>query len=1595
MADDKPRLYELMTRAEDRRERIRQHAMDGIRNVIPSLSTDDYELDVEDFDYKPTVFSPSEQKLALMEGRTLVEPLKGTVTLKDKKSGKILDRSKRTLVHLPYFTERHTFVMGGNDYTVANQVRIKPGVYTRQRENGQLEASFNLSKGRNFRLEMDPERGVFFMQYGTTRIPLYAVLSALGVSDSKMTRMWNADVTKINKSYSSGKENKHIRKLYEKVIPSFARKTGLSHEERIEAIKESYKTTSMDANVTQMTLGQKFDTVQPKALLRASQKLLNVYNDKEEQDDRDSTAFKTLHTVESFFKERIEKDAARDVRSKVRRKMNRSKTKDALKVSDVLPNAPFSKSVHNFLTTSALSATPMQINPMEIIDQSVKVTSLGEGGISSTLAVPDEARDVHYSHFGMIDPVRTPESGKAGIDVRTALHTARDDDGNMYAPLKNRRTGQVEYKRADELEDKTIAFPNQKLTGSKYVDAMRRGKVVSVKPTEVDYSIPTSASMYSPTTNLVPFLESAQGNRNIMGSKMQTQALPLKEREEPYVQVRSWAGDDRTVEQEFGEMTVPISPVDGTIDKIDGDFVYIRPDRMKSASEVTYSVFDDHGSDDDEELMRRYDAHIDGKNVAYASLKPTSTEGDGPWISGVWVNPDNRGQGLARELMARITEDHRGEVLRLRARPYKDKAVDKETLMKIYEGMGFSSYDPDKPGRMMKQAADDAELHKVPYAQMFPLMSKTYLNDELKVKKGDRVKKNQVLADSNFTRNGKLALGKNMSVGYMPYNGLNSNDAVVISEGAALKMTSMHMYKEKIDIDPSTVLDRDKHKAYFGSRYSKAEYNRLDSKGVIKKGQRINNGEIVIAAMKSSQASSKQQMLGRLHKSLVKPYRDAAVTWDHHNPGTVEDVAITSSQVLVTIRTDEPMRVGDKLANRYGAKGVVSKIVPDDQMVRDEKEKPLDILMTSAGIITRINPNQILETAVGKVAEKTGKPVVIDQFADHDNVQWAKDLMKQHGVKDKETVYDPLSDKKIPNIHVGRQYVYKLFKSTDTNYAARGIGPGYDANMQPTKGGDEGAKSIGKMEFNALIAHNARNILSDVTSIKGQKNDEYWRRLQLGLPAPTPSTNFAYDKFTKTLHGAGIKVNKDGNKRTLAPLTDRDIDDMAERTINNALLVKPKKIDGVPTIAPEKGGLFDPAATGGLDGDKYSKIDLAEPVVNPVFVEPARRLLGMTKSEFQDFRDDKGAAEVKRMLNNLDLNKLEKDLQEQVRSRSGSARNTAVKKLKYIRALSKEQMRPGDAYVLTKLPVTPPKVRPITPNPDGTTLVSDANYLYRDVMLANESIKETPEELRYPDEMKLQRRHLHDTVGALFGTNDPVSPQNKGRGVKGHLRQITGTGSPKGGFFHSRMLKKRQDLSGRATIAPDHTLGLDELGVPEQMGWRMYEPFIVKRLIKNGYSATEARQLYKDQAPAAKRELDIEIQDRPVLFNRAPSLHRFNMVAAYPKLVPGKTIRLNPFAESGMNADYDGDTVQLHTPVSDAAKNEAKSITLSNLLFGDRSKDDLMVFPAHEALIGAYMATKDSATGKTKTFATKADALAAYKRGEIKMNSRVKIKGKS
>ena len=131
-------------------------------------------------------------------------------------------------------------------------------------------------------------------------------------------------------------------------------------------------------------------------------------------------------------------------------------------------------------------------------------------------------------------------------------------------------------------------------------------------------------------------------------------------------------------------------------------------------------------------------------------------------------------------------------------------------------------------------------------------------------------------------------------------------------------------------------------------------------------------------------------------------------------------------------------------------------------MPRDAKGEPLDVLLTSAGVISRINPAQVIEMAVGKVAKEKGKPIAVESFSGKNNVEWAKKLLRDNGLSDKETVFDPVTNKKIPGIMVGPQYMFKLMKVTKSNYSGHGVGPGYDVNEQPLRGGEEGSKGIGR-----------------------------------------------------------------------------------------------------------------------------------------------------------------------------------------------------------------------------------------------------------------------------------------------------------------------------------------------------------------------------------------------------------------------------------------------------------------------------------------------------------------------------------------------------
>jgi DNA-directed RNA polymerase subunit beta len=520
--------------------------------------------------------------------------------------------------------------------------------------------------------------------------------------------------------------------------------------------------------------------------------------------------------------------------------------------------------------------------------------------------------------------------------------------------------------------------------------------------------------------------------------------------------------------------------------------------------------------------------------------------------------------------------------------------------------------------------AEDGARHKVQFVKNLPFNMKGFLDDEKPlVKVGDKVTKGQVLAENNYTQDGELALGRNLDVAYMPYKGYNHEDGLVVSRAASDLLKSHHAYKVDYDVNESTVLKKALVKRYFPGKYTKEQLEKLDDNGFAIVGQTINYGDPVYVVLEKREPTAEDRILSRLHKSLVNPYRDVSEVWTNEEPGRVVDAHTQGKSIRILLRSIKPLEVGDKLTGLHGNKGIVSLILEDKDMPYNKNTgKPVDILLNPASVTSRINLGQIMETAAAKIAKKTGKPYLIKNFANDNNIKSIKAELVKHGIKDTEPLVDPKTGKDLGNILSGPQYFLKLYKTTDQNYSARNVGA-YDNMKQPTKGGEEGSKAVGYMEFLGLLGSNARKVLKEVTTIKSEENTDYWSRFARGEPLPKPRMTFATEKFLDYLKGSGINVAVNDRYITASPLTDEHIVKMSNGELKEPLMLSSKNLE------PEDGGLYDQGITGGLRGTFWSHYRLAEPIVNPTFETPTRLLLGLSQNEFGAIAS--GATAVKRV----------------------------------------------------------------------------------------------------------------------------------------------------------------------------------------------------------------------------------------------------------------------------------------------------------------------------------------------------------------------------
>ena len=551
----------------------------------------------------------------------------------------------------------------------------------------------------------------------------------------------------------------------------------------------------------------------------------------------------------------------------------------------------------------------------------------------------------------------------------------------------------------------------------------------------------------------------------------------------------------------------------------------------------------------------------------------------------------------------------------------------------------------------------------------------------------------------------------------------------------------------------------------------------------------------------------------------------------------------------------------------------------------------------------------------------------------------------------------------------------------------------YTIDRQPARGGAETAqaKKLGGFDVNALLSHGATEVIRDAQLIRGTRNEEFWNALRMGRPLPEPGVPFVYEKFLETLRAGGINTKRQGDVISLLPLTDADVDRLGAEPLMSAGGVQSKNLEPVP------GGLFDKTITGGLIGKKWSRIDLPEPVPNPIMEEPIRRLLGLTEKGLRDvlagraeINGKTGGAAVQEALAAVDIDKeIDKRKADAYRLR-GAGRDAAIKSLRFLSAAKKQGLHPAN-WMITKVPVIPPIFRPVSRMGD-ILLVPDLNDLYRDVFEISSNLRNLRKELP-ESELSDEKESLYDAVIAAYGIGEAVSEDGKARRLKGALRQVIGR-SAKYGLFQSKVISKNVDVVGRGVITPDPGLDMDSIGLPEDKAWTLYKPFIQRRLVRRGIPGTRAQELIEQRSKEARTALEQEMEVRPIIANRAPTWHKFNLMAFHPHIVQEDVIRVSPLITVGFNADFDGDQMNFHVPVSEKAVREAEAKMLpSRNLFRMSDLRSVQPAPGKEMLLGLYQLTRAPSRKRPVIFNTSEEARAAYKRGEIELNDPIVIRG--
>ena len=827
---------------------------------------------------------------------------------------------------------------------------------------------------------------------------------------------------------------------------------GINEKVSFKVLKDILE-TSADAEEIEENVKKRVDELVPKHIIlddiyATISHFLNLCEGVGFVDDIDHLGNRRIRSVGELLQNQFRIGFARMERV-VKERMNlQSQDMETITPQALVNIRPITAAIKEFFGSSPLSQFMDQNNPLAELTHKRRLSALGPGGLSRDRA-GFEVRDVHYSHYGRMCPIETPEGPNIGLISYLATFARINEYGFIEAPYRrvDKETGvvtnEVVYMTADEEDNYHVAQANEPLTeegklARPKVNARYRDKILECERELVDYMDVSPKMVVSVATAMIPFLENDDANRALMGANMQRQAVPLLKTERPYV------GTGMEYKAAVDSGVCIIAKQDGIVHSVSADEIIIK---------------------DDVGLEYRYK-------------------------------------------LTKFKRSNQG----------------------------------------------------------------TCVNQRPIVNKGERVEKGQVLADGPATADGEVSLGKNALIGFMTWEGYNYEDAVLLNENLVKNdvFTSIHIEEYEIECRDTKLGPEEITRDI--PNVGDDALKDLDENGIIRIGAEVHAGDILVGKVTpkgETELTAEERLLRAIFGEKAREVRDNSLKVPHGESGVIVDVKVFTREncdelspgvnmlVRCYIAQKRKISVGDKMAGRHGNKGVVSRILPQEDMPFLPDGTPLDIVLNPLGVPSRMNIGQVLEVHLGMAAKALGWHIMTPVFdgAHEDDIRacFRAAGMDEDG---KTILYDGRTGEQFDNrVTVGYMYYLKLHHLVDDKIHARSVGPYSLVTQQPLGGKAQfGGQRFGEMEVWALEAYGAAYTLQEILTVKsddtvGRVNT--YESIVKGQNVPKPGIPESFKVLIKELQSLCLDVRVlDENQEEIDLKQSFDDDDIIPQPVS-------------------------------------------------------------------------------------------------------------------------------------------------------------------------------------------------------------------------------------------------------------------------------------------------------------------------------------------------------------------------------------------------------------------------------------------------------------